>query len=140
METSRTSLDPTVEQIRYSSFLEKGMYFGLALLLLTFAVYVTGILDPYLPLEDLPVHWTKNVHDYLEDAHIEPGWAWLSMVGYGDFLNFTGIAFLAGVTVVCYAVIIPILLKNRDVIFTILVLLEIAVLVFAASGIVEIGH
>ena len=87
-ETSRTSLDPTAEQIRYSGFLEKGMYFGLALLLLTFAVYVTGILDPYLPMEDLPVHWTKGVHDYLEDAQIEPGWAWLSMIGYGDFLNW----------------------------------------------------
>ena len=140
METSQTSLEPTAEQIRYSNFLEKGMYLGLALLLLTFAVYVTGIVNPYLPMEDLPVHWTKNVHDYLEDAHIEPGWAWLSMVGYSDFLNFTGIALLAGITAVCYAVIIPILLKKKDVLFTILVLLEIAVLVVAASGIIEIGH
>jgi len=81
----RATAEATPEQLRYARVLEKGMYFGLALLFLTFAIYAFGIMTPYLPMEDLPVHWTKGVHDYLTDAGIEPGWAWLSMLGYGDF-------------------------------------------------------
>jgi hypothetical protein len=139
-DKSRDSVEASPEQLRYAGVLEKGMYFGLVLLLVTFAIYVFGIMDSYLPLEDLPVHWTKSVHEYLEDAQIEPGWAWISLLRYGDFLNFIGIALLAGVSVLCYAVIIPILLKKKDTIYTILVILEILVLLVAASGILPSGH
>ena len=48
------SLEPTPEQVRYAGVLEKGMYVGLACLLVTFALYVFGIMDPYIPLEELP--------------------------------------------------------------------------------------
>jgi hypothetical protein len=139
-ENSQASVEATPEQLRYAGMLEKGMYLGLALLLLTFAIYVFGIMDPYLPLEELPTHWSKGVHEYLTEAQIEPGWAWISMLRYGDFLNFIGIALLAGITVLCYAVIIPILLKKKDLVYTVLVVLEILVLLVAASGIIEIGH
>ena len=40
----RASLRPSPEQLRYAHVLEKGMYVGLVCLLLTFALYVTGII------------------------------------------------------------------------------------------------
>jgi hypothetical protein len=62
------------------------------------------------------------------------------MLRYGDFLNFIGIAMLAGVTIVCYAAIIPMLLKRKDKVYALLALLEVVVLVLAASGVVSGGH
>jgi hypothetical protein len=109
-------------------------------LFVTFAIYISGIMGPYIPLDELSQHWTKNVHDYLTDANIRPGWSWVSMLGYGDFLNFVGIAMLAGVTVLCYAAIIPLLLKRKDIVYALVALLEVVVLVFAASGIIAVGH
>ena len=134
------SLEPTSEQIRYAAFLEKGMYVGLACLFVTFAIYVFEIMAHYIPHEKVPHHWTKSVDQYLADTQIEPGWAWVSMLGHGDFLNFIGIAMLAGVSVLCYLAIIPLLLKRRDFIYAVLAMLEVAVLVFAASGILAVGH
>ncbi|MFH1921556.1 MAG: DUF1634 domain-containing protein [Planctomycetota bacterium] len=139
-EQPHASLEPTPEQLRYAGVLEKGMYVGLACLLLTFALYVFGIMGPYIPHEELPRLWSKDVNTYLADANIEAGWGWTKMLGYGDFVNFIGIAILAGVTILCYCAIIPLLFKRKDTIYTILAILEVIVLAAAASGIIAVGH
>ena len=137
---SGASLEPTPEQVRYAAVLEKGMYFGLLCLFVTFALYVSGIMSPYTPHDELPHHWQKPVHEYLADAEIQAGWSWMGMLGYGDFVNFIGIVILAGVTIPCYMSIIPMLLKKRDLIYATLALLEVIILLTAASGIIQVGH
>ena len=138
-EKSDASLEPTPEQIRYARFLEKGMYVGLACLLITFALYVFGIMEPFIPLEKLPGYWSKSVREYLAETGIEPGWSWVWKLGYGDFVNFIGIATLAGVTLFCYGSIIPLLLKRKDKVYAVLAILEVLVLAVAASGIIKVG-
>jgi hypothetical protein len=135
-----TPLEPAAERIRYAAALEKGMYVGLVCLLVTFALYVFGVLEPRIPFEELPRQWTKPVHQYLADVDIEPGWSWVSMLRYGDFVNFVGITILASVTLLCYLSIIPLLLKKRDFVFAVLATVEIVVLAAAASGLVAVGH
>ena len=136
----KASLEPTPEQIRYAGVLEKGMYVGLVCLFITFALYVFGVMQPHVPLESLSEHWSKSVHEYLHDAEIEAGWGWVRMLRCGDFVNFIGVAILAGVTVLCYLAIMPLLLKRRDTIYAILALLEVVVLLVAASGVIAVGH
>ena len=138
-EQSDASLEPTPEQLRYAGVLAKGMYAGLACLFVTFALYVLGIMKPYIPLEELPKYWTKSAHEYLTEARIDTGWSWVGMLRYGDFVNFIGIAGLAGVTVFCYLSIVPLLLRSKDKVYAILVLIEAIVLAVAASGIIEVG-
>lgn len=60
--------------------------------------------------------------------------------GYGDFINFIGVAILGGVTIICYASIVPTLLKNNDKVYAILAVLEVIILSAAASGILAVGH
>jgi hypothetical protein len=134
------SLEPTPEQIRYASLLEKGMRLGLACLLITFPLYVCGIIQPHIPLDKVHECWTLSAEEYHNEAGVEPGWGWTSMLGYGDFLNFIGITILAGVTALCYLGIIPLLLKRRDTIYAVLAVLQVLVLALAASGIFAVKH
>jgi len=127
------------EQLAYATILDKGMKIGLLMLVISFIIYVTGILTPYIPVSDLPKYWGMSVHKYLEATGIHPGWAWLKLLGKGDFLNFVGIAFLAGVTAVCYIRIIPILFRKKDMAFGIIAIIEVVVLVLAASGLLKSG-
>jgi hypothetical protein len=127
------------EQLAYAAILDKGMKLGLLMLIITFVIYLTGILPPYLPVNDLPKYWGLSVHKYLEATGIQPGWSWLGMLGKGDFLNFVGIAFLAGVTMICYIRIIPISLKKKDTTYAIIAILEVVVLALAASGLLKSG-
>jgi hypothetical protein len=137
-ETDRMA--PSPEQLLYAAILEKGMYIGLACLIVTFILYVSGIMQPYIPLDKLSEYWKDGVHDYLSEAEIPTGWGWVSMLGYGDFVNFLGIVFLAGATVICYLSIIPLFFKKRDFIYAALALLEVIVLIVAASGVIAVGH
>jgi len=139
-EQDKASLEPTPEQRQYARVLEIGMYTGLACLFVTFALYVFGVMEAYIPLQDLPQQWGKPVTEYLADAKIDAGWAWLGMLSYGDFVNFIGIAALAGVTIVCYLSIVPRLLRSKDVVFAVIALLEVLVLGLAASGVIAAGH
>jgi hypothetical protein len=136
------------EQVVYARILETGMYIGLLILLVTFGVYATGIVSPGIPVDELPRYWEMNVHDYLQATnhdhlhreHVVTGWSWLSMLGKGDFLNFTGIALLSAVTIVCFLGIVPTLLRKKDFIYAAMALLEAAILALAASGILGVGH
>lgn len=129
----------TEEQLTYARVLDLGMKVGLLALIITFIIYLTGILPPYISVNDLPKYWGMSVHKYLEVTHIPHGWGWLSMISKGDFLNFIGIAFLSGITLICYIAIIPILFRKKDTIYGILAILEVLVLVLAASGILKAG-
>jgi hypothetical protein len=151
----------TAEQIAYAKLLDLGMKVGLAALVLTFAIYLIGILPPYTPVNDLPKYWKMPVKQYLletkidrhsdeyaaipaqppelrkkyiHDTNVHPGWSWLHRVDKGDFLNFLPIVFLAAVTVICYIRIIPIFLAKKDMVYTLLAITEVVVLTLAASG------
>lgn len=132
-------LQATEEQLAYSKLLDLGMKVGLVALVVTFFIYVFGIFSPYIPVEELPNYWKLPVKEYLKITGIHPGWTWLSLVGKGDFLNFIGIVFLAGVTILCYIRIIPILFRKKDTTYAILAIIEVLVLVLAASGVLKSG-
>jgi hypothetical protein len=132
-------LRATEEQLAYAKLLDLGMKVGLLSLVVTFAIYLSGILTPHIPVNELPKFWSMSVHKYLETTGIHPGWSWLGMLGKGDFLNFTGIAFLAGVTLLCYVRIIPILFRKKDTVYGLIAILEVVVLALAASGILKSG-
>jgi len=139
-EKQPAMLEASPEQLLYAKILERGMYIGLLVLFVTFGLYAFGIVDPYIPLDKISDYWSMNVNDYLKHAEIKAGWAWLGMLKYGDFINFIGVAILAGVTIICYAAIVPTLLKNNDKVYAILAVLEVIILSAAASGILAVGH
>lgn len=132
-------LKATEEQIAYAKLLDLGMKVGLLSIIVTFIIYLSGILTPYIPISDLPKYWSMPVKQYLHATGIHTGWSWLYLLGKGDFLNFLGIAFLAGVTIVCFLRILPILFRKKDTIYGIFAIIEVLVLTLAASGILKAG-
>lgn len=136
------------EQVLYARILRIGVNVGMAILLVTFALYVLGVVAPSVPVAELPKYWGLSAHEYLRaiDAeflhheHLITGWAWLSVAGRSDYLCIVGIAFLSAVTIVCYVGITPILVRKRDLAYAAMVVAECAVLVLAASGVLNVGH
>ena len=127
------------EQILYANILNAGMLVGLISLILIFFLYATGILESLIPLEKVQEYWVLSVHEYLTQSGIQTGWAWLGNLEFGDMLNLLPIAFLSLLTVVCYTSLLPGLICKKDTAYLIIVVLEILVLVLAASGILATG-
>jgi len=137
MSSERTKASE--EQIAYAGVLNIGMWLGLAVLVITFFVYISGALSSYVKIDELPKYWTMRVHDFNVALNAPTGWGWTAKVGHGDYLNFAGIAILSGLTILCYAVILPILIRKKDTPYIVIAVLEIAVLALAASGVMKVG-
>jgi hypothetical protein len=129
----------TEEQVLYANILNKGMLVGLLGLVVTFVIYGMGFLAPKIPLGEITRYWKMPVSDYLEESGMHAGWSWLGNLGFGDMLNFAPIAFLSGLTIICYLAIIPGLMRKKDTAYTMLAVMEVIVLCLAASGILGAG-
>ena len=144
---SNHNTQATEEQVLYAAILEKGMYTGLALMVITFALYVFGIVPSVVPLSEISIYWSTPVHDYLVAINtnflhweqLPTGWSWMKLLGYGDFLNFLPIAILSGITIVCYMVITPGLFARKDKAMAFMALAEVVILTLAASDLLSVG-
>ncbi len=127
------------EQLVYANILNTGMWLGLAVLTITFLMYAFGVLPNFVPIDDLPKLWGMKAKDYIHTLHAPTGWGWLAFVGKGDYLNFVGIAMLAGLTILCYLSIIPSFVRKKDQAYLWIAITEVVVLLLAASGIMKTG-
>ncbi len=120
----------------YARWLEIGSRAIFALAVLALVVYGTGLLAPAVPLENLPRLWSLPAAEYLRQAHVPGGWGWLRLVGYGDYLGVLAIALFSLLSLVCAARVVPAFLGSGERTQAWLAALQVAVLLFAASGLV----
>lgn len=133
-------IDVPPEQIAYANLLFYCSWTGIGILVLTFLLYMSGLLTPFIPASEMPLYWTMNVHDYLAATGAPHGWGWLGMLNHGDYINLIGIAFLALLTIVGYLfLLLPAYLRKKERAYTVIVVVEILVLTLAASGILAVG-
>jgi len=130
-------MTPPVEseaQEAYARWLDWGTRIALTVSVVALAVYLSGALAPWVPLDRLPTLWSLPVSQFIERAHAPTGWGWLRLVGYSDYLNYVGIALFALVSVPCLLRAIPCFLKRGERVQAALALAQVGVLVAAASG------
>lgn len=127
------------EHIVYANTLNAGVKSGFAVLVISFLLYVSGALAPIVPFSKLAGQWGMPVHEFIEKTGSPSGWGWVWKLGRGDALNFFAVAWLSTITIICYLRIIPLLFKKGDTIYLVIAVLEVAVMVLAASGILHAG-
>ena len=136
---NKEDLQPSQEQIIYANLLVIGVWAGIAILVATYAIYVTGLLPHHVDMSLIPKLWGKGVSEYLEMTHSPHGWGWAALLSKGDFLNYLGFAFLALMTIFLYLVLVRGYIRQKDWIYAAIAVLEILVLSLAASGILGAG-
>lgn len=129
-------------QIKYANLLLYGAWASIAALLITFYLYVSNTMPAFIPPSEMPLYWTMSSSEFLNEVGLRGGWEWTGMLGKGDYVNFIGIAFLAGLTIIGYlSLLLPAYIKKKDKAYTTIVIVEILVLIIAASGILgSAGH
>ncbi len=130
---------PSKEQVIYANILVIGVWIGIAILFITYAIYLSGLMPSHVDISLITANWDKGVDEYLEITNSPRGWGWLKLLSTGDFLNYIGFAFLALMTVVCYLVLLKGYLAKKDWIYAGIAFLEILVLSLAASGLLGSG-
>lgn len=128
------------EELRYAGVLQIAARVGLILVALSFVIYTLGVLPSLVPLHQLPQYWGLSAREFVTATHTPTGWAWLRLIGKGDVLNLLAIAFLAGVSALGSLAVLPLLVRRGDRAQVVIAVLQIAVLVLAASNLLVVGR
>lgn len=123
------------EQDAYAGWLAWGTRVGFSALVATYFVYVSGLVDPDIPLERLPELWSLSLDEYLAATKAPTGWSWVRRVHRADLLNLIGVSVLAACTLACYLRVLPIFVRAKERAFVAICVLEEAVLLAAAAGV-----
>jgi hypothetical protein len=127
-------------QATYARWLDVATRIGFAVSLAAFLVYVSGVVEPFVPLERLPQLWGLPAARYAEATGAPGGWGWLALLGRADYLNLAAVALFGLVTLVCYARIVPLLLAAGERLQAWIALAQVLVLAAAAAGIFTGGR
>ena len=120
----------------YARWLDVATKAGFVISLVAFLLYAGQVMPPYVALDELPRYWNLPVDQFIRATGAPSGWAWLGELGYGDGLNLLAIGLLGLVTPLCYARLVPALIAERDWLQLALAVVQLAVLLGAASGVV----
>jgi hypothetical protein len=140
MSEKNNNIRGSETQIRYAEVLHWIALIGLALLLVTFVLYVSGLIPPLVEPSEVPAMWHLSAEEYTEANNIPTGWAWIREIVHGDVLSFASLVLLASGTIICFIITLFSFLKDKDWIYSGIIILEIFVLLLAASGLVAGGH
>jgi hypothetical protein len=127
-------------QERYARWLARGTRLGFAMLVLGFLAYVAEAVEAHVPIDRLPDLWHLPAEEFLVAAGIEPGWGWSALAHRGDLMNLVGIAVLATASVPCLLAVVPVFRARGERALAAICVLEVAVLLLAASGLLTGGH
>ncbi|GAB6887830.1 hypothetical protein JCM13304A_13280 [Desulfothermus okinawensis JCM 13304] len=127
------------EQNIYAEILFFGCWGGIAIMCITYFLYLSTIMDPFVPMDTLQKMWHLPSGQFMEKLNIHQGWSWVHLLGKGDFINFIGIALLGLLTIVGYFTLAFAYFKRGDMVYTFIAIFEILVLLLAASGILGSG-
>jgi len=120
------------EQEVYARWLDWGTRLALAVLIASFLAYALALFDPLLPPQELPKLWAFPVDHYIAASGAPTGWGWLQLLHKSDYLIFVAVAVLGLLTVVGYARIVPILLKQGETWRALIAVFQVIVLLAAA--------
>lgn len=123
----------------YARWLDVAARAGFVVSLCAFLLYVSGALQPYVPLQQLPQLWGLPVARFLEATGAPAGWGWLALIARADYLNLAAVALFGLVTLACYLRIIPMLLRSGERLQAAIAIAQVVVLAAAASGLFTAG-
>jgi hypothetical protein len=121
-----------MEQDVFARWVDVGTRVGFAVLILSFLIYLFGLLDPLVPPNELARLWGLPADRYVAATGVPTGWGWVGLLAKSDYLNHLGVALLASVTVAAYARIVPALLGQNARLRAGIAALQVIVLVVAA--------
>jgi hypothetical protein len=127
-------------QLTYATVLSWTSTLGIVFVAAGYLVYVFQLLPSTVSPSEVAMHWHLRAVELHKIVPVPSGWDWIYQLGRGDVVSYASVVYLSSVTMLCLLVIIPLFLKEKDMIYAVMTVLQVLVLVFAAAGIISGGH
>lgn len=110
----------------------------LAIMILTFLLYIAGTLPPFVAIANIPHLWVGSAADALRETGIESGWGWVRHWSRGDMLCVFTLALLSmGSPIACAASMIQ-YARRGEVALAVIACVQVLILFAAMSGLIVV--
>jgi hypothetical protein len=123
------------EQLLYARVLRACVSAGWVLLAFSFLLYLLGLPQPRIPVEQLPQYWGLPVDQFVRATQAPTGWGWLALLSSSDMLNLAGIALLAAASALSSLAVLPVLVRRGELALFAIALLQVIVVALSASNV-----
>jgi hypothetical protein len=134
LDYKRDEQSMPLENSVYARVLWIAGLFGFLIAFIAFLLYLTGIVEPWIPLARVPELWSLSSREALRLSGISGGWGWLHLIDRSDMACYAALAFIASGTIIALISVFIVYLSRRNLLYALIVLLQLIVLCLAASG------
>jgi len=129
---------PARARVAYGRVLALCCPLVLALMVVAFALHVSGLVPSVVPLAALPGMWTQGARAVLDSLGVGPGWGWLAHWRQSDMLCLAALALLTlGSPIACAAAAVQ-YVRRHEYALGIIAILQVLVLLAAMSGLIVV--
>jgi hypothetical protein len=119
----------------YASALEWGSRLGLVLAISAFMIYLLGILPSHVGMAEIEHYWGLPLDEFVAATGIPTGpGSWITMMGTGYGLATSWAVLFSLVALFAYAAIAIPTILDRDYIYALFIVLELALMCAAMAG------
>ena len=111
-----------------------GVRLGISGMIVTFALYLTGLVESLIAPSRLADLIGGGVAAYVRENQVPTGWDWLSYLGHGDMLAMASLVFMVAVIAAAYIALVPVLIRQRNHIYLGIAIAQLGVFFLAAFG------
>ena len=127
----------SAEQLRYAAVLSIGVQAGFVMLVVSFVLYVSGVLAPLIPVAELPKYWGLSAAEFAKATGSPTGWHWITQLDKGDILNLLGVVVLASISAVSTLALLPFFGRRHDRLHLVISILLVAVIAVSAADVLH---
>lgn len=130
-----TENETTIDGAVYARALKIGVWLSLALVAITFLLYVFDVVPGQVPVDQLPKYWSLSASEFQHQTGTQPGLSNPGLQSDGDVLCLIAIAVLSTVSLLSLGAVLMRYVARRDLTYAVIAALNIAILVLAACGV-----
>lgn len=130
-------------QLAYASTLELVSHAIMIVMAIGFVLYILQLLPLTVPVETVASNWHLNATKLQMKIHHHCGWSCFTDVHtfmHGDAVSYASVIFLSLATMLCLATAAIAFFKEKNRLYLMITILQVLVLMVAASGLFRSGH
>ncbi|NTU59187.1 MAG: DUF1634 domain-containing protein [Chlorobiaceae bacterium] len=130
-------------QLAYAKTLDYVAHSVIIVMAAGYFLYLTGLLPLSVPIETIAGNWHLSASRLQAKLHLASGWSCFTRpegIFHGDIVSYISVIFLSLATLICLVSAFLVFIGEKKRLYSAITLLQVIVLLVAASGILSAGR
>jgi hypothetical protein len=129
-------------QIAYAKTLDIVTHVGIVVIAVGYLVYILGVLPDSVSIDAIAANWHLRASEMQHQLPVPSGWSFTTSIDSmlkGDVISYMTIIYISLSMIACLLVAAYVFMREKNFAYTLISILQVAILCIAASGILMAG-